>query len=317
MTNSDHGRLGDTPEEYFSAVAKCQIVWMRELRRSQLRNTPLLSETNLTTPEIHIQLLEQFLCILPYILPPGKDIASPVLWHSDLHSKNIFVDGTNPSKISGIIDWQGVWAAPLFIQARFPSVFDCDGPYAWGGVEPKLPDDYDSFSESDKQLASNKLSEERLKKFYELASRKFNPLLAKVLDAMRNEDDPTTFIFYIVGQTWHDGPIPLRELLVQIYEKWDWIAKRRGIDIPCPISFTEDQIRETKEQAEVWAAVFNEFNDLRGLIVGKDGWTSHEEYEEAMTRFIANKSAMEKLRKRLDCLSGAMPAGLYDNHQKV
>ena len=283
---------------------------MKRFRQSKLQNISLLSETNLSSPKIHIQLLEQFLCILPYILPPGKDIGSPVLLHGDLHSKNIFVDDTNPTKVSGIIDWQGVWAAPLFIQARFPSLFDSDGPYAWGGIEPKLPDDYDSLSESEKQLASNKLSEQRLKKFYELASRKFNPLLTKALDAMRNEDDPTTFIFCVVGQTWLDGPIPLRELLVQIYEKWDWIAKRRGINISCPISFTEDQIRETKEQAEEWAAAFNEFNNLRSQIVGKDGWVSHEEYEEAMARFIANKAPLEELRKSLDRLSGAMSTGL-------
>lgn len=42
--------------------------------------------------------------------------------------------------------------------------------------------------------------------------------------------------------------------------------------IPCPISFTKDQIRETKRQAEEWAVAFNEFNDLRSKIAGKDGW---------------------------------------------
>lgn len=310
MTNYAYGHLGNTPEEYFPAVAKCEIAWIKRFGLNKLQRIPLLSDMNLMTPEIHIQLLEQFLRVLLYILPPGKDISSPVLGHSDLHLKNIFVDDTDPTKISGIIDWQGVWAAPLFIQARFPLVFDCDGPYAWGAVEPKLPDDYDSLSESDKQWATDKLSEERLKKFYELASRKFSPLFTKALDVMRNEDDPTTFILYIIGHTWLDGPVPLRELLVQIYEKWDWIAKPRGIDIPCPVSFTEDQIRETKLQAEEWAVAFSEFNDLQSQIVGKGGWVSHEEYDEAIARFHDYKPALEELRERLDCLNGAKSADL-------
>ena len=265
---------------------------------------------NLTTPEIHIQLLQQFLCVLPYILPPSKDIASPVLWHPDLHPNKIFVDQTDPTKISGILDWQEVWAAPLFIQAQFPLIFNCDGPYTWGAVEPKLPDDFDLLAESDKESALNRLSEERLKKFYEVASRKFNPLVFKAMDAMRNEDDPTTFIFYIVGQTWVDGPIPLKELLIQIYQEWDWIAERRGTAVPCPISFTQEEIAEAKQQAEVWAAAFKEFDGLRARIVGKDGWVSHNEYDKAMAQFETHKETLEDLQSRLDHLSGARSADL-------
>jgi hypothetical protein len=35
------------------------------------------------------------------------------------------------------------------------------------------------------------------------------------MDAMRNDDDPITFIFHIIGQSAIDDPIPLKELLVQ------------------------------------------------------------------------------------------------------
>jgi hypothetical protein len=64
---------------------------------------------------------------------------------------------------------------------------------------------------------------------------------------------------------------PLKELLIQVYEKWDWIIKRRGIDVPCPISFTREEIREAREQTQAWAAAFNEFDGLRAQIVCKDG----------------------------------------------
>ncbi|KAF4200036.1 hypothetical protein CNMCM8927_004135 [Aspergillus lentulus] len=138
----------------------------------------------------------------------------PALLHHDLHSDNIFVDDADPTKISSIINWQAVYFAPLFMQARSPSVFDCDDQYPWGAVHPELPEDFDTLSQTEKELARDKLARLRLKKFYKLASRKFNPLLVKAMDVMRNYDDPTTFIFHTVGQSSLDGPIPLKELLI-------------------------------------------------------------------------------------------------------
>lgn len=68
-------------------------------------------------------------------------------------------------------------------------------------------------------MAKAQLSRLRLKKFYKLASRKFNPPLAKAMDAIRNDNNPTSFIFHIVRQSSQYSLIPLKELLIQIYEK--------------------------------------------------------------------------------------------------
>jgi hypothetical protein len=105
------------------------------------------------------------------------------------------------------------------MQVKFPSIFDYDNPYLWGAVQPKLPEDFNTLSQSEKEIAEARLSRLRLKKFYKLASRKFNPPLAKAIDAIRNNNNPTSFIFHIVGQSSQDSPIPLKELLIQIYEK--------------------------------------------------------------------------------------------------
>ncbi|KAI1933446.1 hypothetical protein LOZ66_006452 [Ophidiomyces ophidiicola] len=78
--------------------------------------------------EAHIKLLHRFLTLVPYILPPA-DITQAVVLHHDLHADNIFIDIDDPTKITGIIDWQATYAAPLFLQTRFPSIFDCEDPY--------------------------------------------------------------------------------------------------------------------------------------------------------------------------------------------
>lgn len=271
---------------------------IQKLDLNQSKYPSLLAEKTSASRNKHVQLLEQFLTVLPHILP-STGLSRPAMLHHDLHSDNIFVDDADPTKISSIIDWQAVYASPLFMQARFPSIFDCDGPYPQGAVQPQLPENFNTLSPAEKKLAEDRLSELRLKKFYELASRKFNPLLIKAMDAMRNDDDPTTFIFHIVGQSSTDGPMPIRELLIQIYEKWDRIMKDRDLKIPCPISFSKKEVDDNRQ----WAEAYGEFESLRFQLLGKEGWVSHEEYDEAMRRWEDNKAKLDLLRERLENVS--------------
>ena len=111
-------------------------------------------------------------------------------------------------------------------------------------------------------LARDKLDRVRLKKFYELASKMFSPPLTRAMDFMRNDNDPATFIFRIIGQSSQYGPIPLKELLIQICEKWYQIAERRGLEIACPISFAKE-IVESCQQVAAWADAYTEFDSLR------------------------------------------------------
>ncbi|EGE02445.1 phosphotransferase enzyme family protein [Trichophyton equinum CBS 127.97] len=226
--------------EYLTAIAKREISTIQEFNKT---NTDGLSSylrpaNTSVSSSLHVRLLEQFISVLPYIIPP-LELLKPTLMHQDLHFDNIFVNKTDPSEISGIIDWQGTYISPIFLQARFPSIFDCDDLYPWGAIQPALPTDFHTLTLEEKRLAEKSLDRLRLKKFYELASRKMNPLLVKAMDSMRNDEYPTSFIFYIVQQSALDGPIPLRELLIQVYEQWSELTGRNGETPPCPISFTE------------------------------------------------------------------------------
>jgi hypothetical protein len=124
------------------------------------------------------------------------------------------------------------------------------------------------------------------------------------MHAIRNGNDPAAFIFHLVGRSWLDGPIPLKELLIRVYQNYDQITKRRGVRIPCPISFTEDEIRKARREAKAWADAYGEFVGLRTRIAGEEGWLSHDEYEEAMHQLDIRKGSLEKLRRRLELVSG-------------
>ncbi|EZF91057.1 hypothetical protein H113_07908 [Trichophyton rubrum MR1459] len=298
--NISHGPW-ETAVEYLAAITKREICSVQNFNLASPGDTLPFWE-RVSTPsssKLHVKLLEQFITVLPYIIPPSE-IIQPILMHQDLHFDNIFVDETDPSKVSGIIDWQATYSSPIFTQSRFPSIFDCEDPYTWGAVHLTLPEHFDTLSIEEKKLAEDSLGRLRLKKFYELASRKMNPLLAKAMDAMRNDECPTSFIFYIVQQSAFDGPIPLRELLIQIYEQWDQITRRNGVTLKCPIPFTEEEIKQARQQAEEWGESFSEFENFRASLLGKDGWVPHEQYEEAKRAFENSKGELERLRNGLE-----------------
>lgn len=50
--------------------------------------------------------------------PQVQRVARPTLLHADLHKRNIFVSDSEPSKITGIIDWQSTSIEPAFVYAN-------------------------------------------------------------------------------------------------------------------------------------------------------------------------------------------------------
>jgi hypothetical protein len=61
---------------------------------------------------------------------------------------------------------------------------------------------------------------------------------------------------------------------------WEEINK----DIPCPINFTQEEIEQHLADGEGWNDVADFWDSLQGF-VHRDGWTSHENYEQALEMF--------------------------------
>ncbi|KAL3421539.1 hypothetical protein PVAG01_07985 [Phlyctema vagabunda] len=286
-----------SPEDYFTAVVKREIAWITSCVKQD-------TQADASQSKSHVELLEKFLLILPYIIPKSEDIRSPTLWHTDLHRGNIFVDSPQSPQISGIIDWQGVCIAPFFLQARFASAFDCDWDYPWGAVmPPPLQTNFDELSIEDQHNAQVEYKEVKLKKFYEVASRKFNPRLFRALDAMQIDDEHLIpSIFDLVGRSWVDGLMPLRHLLVQIALDWDKLTD--STIITCPISFSRNEIERSSKDMERWAIAYNKFHAIRSKLVGKDGWVPNDEYHDAKAQLMSHKEDMKELQAELKAAGG-------------
>ncbi|KAI1910132.1 hypothetical protein LOZ65_006425, partial [Ophidiomyces ophidiicola] len=121
----DQGSEADVLEKFVLGPSTERNFWVDGRGSLELDRGPSKEDR---AREAHIKLLHRFLTLVPYILPPA-DITQAVVLHHDLHADNIFIDIDDPTKITGIIDWQATYAAPLFPQTRFPSIFDCEDPY--------------------------------------------------------------------------------------------------------------------------------------------------------------------------------------------
>jgi len=126
------------------------------------------------SPDIHIALYKKYLDISPFILPEDERMNRSTLWHWDMHAPNFFV---KDDRITSLIDWQSTWAGPLFLQYRYPKLVNYTGD-----VMLRLPEDYKNMERSEKDRVANQVERSLVQYFYELETKKQNPLLVEIND---------------------------------------------------------------------------------------------------------------------------------------
>ncbi|KAB8257898.1 kinase-like domain-containing protein [Aspergillus pseudonomiae] len=258
------------PQDYVLSLAHREEAWIQKHATPRSEDDRLVTSATQNSPSSHISLLHKYLKVAPYLLPSDPAVVAPYIWHTDLHSGNIFVQN---GKISSVIDWQGLWAAPLILQARHARLVDYNGE-----VILKAPANFKDLDPAEKTRIRGLMSSSILLYLYEKQIAKEIPLLNKVLrfDHRRIRCDPILF----VGDTWDDELIPLRESLIRLERSWN----EMGFDFPCPIHFTEDDLRVHAEESDGWNDV-QEFWDSVADIVSRDGWTPHHSYDDAVSLF--------------------------------
>ncbi|KIW85237.1 hypothetical protein Z517_00627 [Fonsecaea pedrosoi CBS 271.37] len=224
--------LGPWPSlaEFGTALAK------REIYRISQESKSVHVVGHRGTAAEQISLLETTIELMK-ILGSHSDLlrhAQPTACHTDLHMGNIFVSENDPSKISTIIDWQFTQVAPMFLQARWPVLLTLPKGYPAGIVTPKLPDDYKDLDEKEKKLAEYNFNLATAAKAYEIRCLLDNK------DAYDAMNLPRVYreLFIRCGATWEEGPAPLRECLIEIFNSW------HDLDLPgeCPYIFREEEI---------------------------------------------------------------------------
>ncbi|KAK2834874.1 hypothetical protein FQN49_006828 [Arthroderma sp. PD_2] len=243
----------------------------------------------------YLELVEKYLLVAPFLTqhgPADTDLLQSTLWHHDLHLNNIYVDPKSET-ITNIIDWQGVKAAPLILQAGIPRMVRHTSPVPLGLTLPERPDGYEALPEENRLQADELYESALCHKLYEVFSQKRNPLH---YEAIRHNDtwkspviDP---INAIIG-AWSSREVyKLRASLMAVMDHWSELQYGNE----CPISFTEDERRMHEEELENRCFLEQMMQELQKAgILPADGIVDPGDYEAICERNRILKEEYMKL----------------------
>ncbi|KAH6638995.1 kinase-like domain-containing protein [Boeremia exigua] len=256
--------------DYLLAIGQREIAWIRKYAAHKPVSGLLAISEAQRTPESHIVLYKKFLDVVEYLLPEGEEIR-PTLWHWDIHAPNIFVDKDH---ITGLIDWQDIWVGPLFLQARHPRLVAYNGE-----LITKLPKSYDTLEDGDeKEHIRTQVEKSIILWTYKTETKNANPILHDLLSINQGRNRRDTVDFS--ANTWDRDIIPFRQCLIRIARHWNEINS----EIPCPIGFTDEELEAHLRDGEGWNSTADFWDSVQGF-VQRDGWTSNEDYEQALEIF--------------------------------
>lgn len=249
-------------------------------------------------PEDHIESLEVYLKIAPYLVPKEAKFQRPVLRHPDLQPNNIFV--SENLDIVGIIDWQHCSVLPQFLAAGIPKYFqNYHDEESLAFLPPKLPENLAAMNDDEYAEAMETFRRRHLHFFYLGFTQRFNEAHFEILD--RRTDLLTRKIFSHASEPWEGNNVPLRADLALISRIWPELMDENGYSgsaLPsCPISFTEPDVKNTIKTLQQQEEVDTQVENIRNAIgISADGWTTKEEYEGAVERAkLIKKRGLENL----------------------
>ncbi|EEP77899.1 predicted protein [Uncinocarpus reesii 1704] len=229
------------PLEFVEAMATNEKRFVKAHGRPRLNYHR--STTKPESPDELLDLLDRYLKLMPAMVPSVTH--SPTLWHPDLHLDNVFVDPKS-RQITRIIDWQSAAVMPLYYQCGIPRMFKHPGGVSNNWDVPKLPDDYDSLDQSEKDKIDSNQKSEICHKYYLAETMDQNPRhwAALKLENLDVRTEPSR----LVVNVWEDHDVFfLRRALHSIAKQWQYLCPDSG---PCPVTFGEQELEAHEAEEE-------------------------------------------------------------------
>jgi hypothetical protein len=194
--------------------------------------------------------------------PQVQRVARPTLLHADLHKRNIFVSDSEPSKITGIIDWQSTSIEPAFIYANetpdFATLVD-DVP---GTVRNERDQAMQQKKQKDIQLCAEA---------FEVWMKGYIPTISQA----RAVDDTILRPFRHCNTSWRDSVAAVRSDLIDLAQEWNIL----GLAGSCPYQPTQDELAIHEKNCEDLESVLSlKAWLMQTLGITSDGWVPIEEF---------------------------------------
>lgn len=183
----------------------------------------------------------------------------PTLLHPDLHMSNIFVDPNEPTRITGIIDWQSASIEPAFLTLL---------PVLEFAIPPQYLSQYKE-READGKATERQYWDATLDVCIQANGR---------LAPLREMDDDILKHFYLCHRTWSDGlPVAARELNV-LLDRWGALGLPG--DPPCDAT-ARDRLRTFAKNYESYKDAKRLKEALERKLDAGNGWVTIDQWEQA------------------------------------
>lgn len=273
------------------SVAAKEEAWIGAHAKANIHDDPFRAVAGPQTPSEHITVLKQYRSIVPALVPKDKKVTASVLWHPDLNPGNVFI--TESGEMTSIIDWQGAWAGPLYLQMNTPAFVTYNGPDLPSGAElPVLPETFNRMALSKQEIIRKDHRAKMLHKLYEIKQ-----LLPYKIAARETRVMPVR----AAGRTWKDGILPLQLALLEVVTNWNTLSTP---DTPCPLQYTRDDVKALVAQRDRYCEWHSFLDDLR-LTFGMRlyGWVPTQEYGSKKELLGRTRGALpEGLTKEMDSI---------------
>ncbi|KAH7913932.1 hypothetical protein BJ138DRAFT_1144782 [Hygrophoropsis aurantiaca] len=238
-----------SPEDYMTAIANREKAWI-----SRFGTPHILEDPNRVLPgqgdrNDHVSYLNLYTSLVPLIIPAEPEHTRPVMWHPDLHASNLFVVGPEsgkeaaaaaPLEVASIIDWQGTYIGPAFLQLKVPPLFYTHGA-PFGVQVPTLPDNFETLEENEKAEARERHSRFCYHKAYEVAAFPLSIVNMKSREKLIHVEG-------LAQTTWKYGLIPFRTAIYRIWEHWEDIMP----GAPQPDMYIGEDIDSLELDHDMW-----------------------------------------------------------------
>jgi hypothetical protein len=231
----------------------------------------------------HLRLLEVSSRVIQELTQTSliKNVAIPTLLHPDIHKRNIFVSGDDPSQVTAIIDWQSTSIEPAFVYANHTPDF-VDDPAADVPILEKLMQGEIPDMELSKDVSTKDPEEEAARKRYEkdisICQKTYEVVLRGFVPKLHNAramDESLLRPFRYCDTSWRDSAAALRQELIDISQRWTDL----GLPGPCPYQPTPEELCEHEKQFEDFETVQQLKLFLkRALDAESDGWVPADQW---------------------------------------
>ncbi|OAL28138.1 hypothetical protein AYO20_09557 [Fonsecaea nubica] len=267
--------------DYYQAILHREINATKNATRLPKQSVMLCGPTLYEPPRENKQaVLERTARVVRYLIPAEASICASHIWHNDLHDENIFVDPANPTKITGIIDWQSTLAAPLFQNTIDPGFLNYDGPGIESLDKPVLPKNFDDLSAAEKDAALELSYSQALLVAYRRLIQKKTPLkLASEFQTSTAYD-----ILKLSRRIFEVGEAHVLAILTTLESEWgDLPAVRQAGGPRFPLSFSESELEQIDEDVEAADAGIYAMDGIRrrlGRLWPDKGAVQAQQYDE-------------------------------------